>query len=412
MLQTATDEAVMTDEDFITLNTYISTDPAKESSYYRGKTWIRHPDATLSESTLNRGRTDTDHRYVPGDAHVLLKEGKPVLQVVLHGINEEEAYTDISVAEYSLEDTPGDEGYMQLIALHKDVVPFRVNYGIRLFEDDGHVYLYGTFVSGSRGYTWPVVARSTTLDLLDAWEYYIVNDEAVGQWQRAVPSIEEIEQSAIAGSDRTEAPNIFRYEDAYYMVALNAPGGMLSLWQGPTPWGPFSKKKNLITMPSEEKVTKHLFLHPQLSRMGEIVCSYTMSPTDITIWTKKSDGSFLETVVTGNDRCYNAWGSANLNLPHFRRIFNWQTLYGIDSREPLADAGLASYDEMLSGIIPAEDLSRFDLTSASRWQLVTLAGKIIARGEGIPDISPSLPAGAYILTCDTPDGRISKKIIK
>ena len=107
-------------------------------------------------------------------------------------------------------------------------------------------------------------------------------------------------------------------------------------------------------MPAEEKVTRHLFLHPQLSRMGEIVCSYTMTPADISIWTKKSDGSFLETVISGNDRCYNAWGSASLNLPHFRRIFNWQTLYGLDTRTPLADAGLQSYADMVSGIVPAD----------------------------------------------------------
>ncbi|MBR5963258.1 MAG: DUF5005 domain-containing protein [Bacteroidaceae bacterium] len=410
MLQTATDENLLTDEDFITLNEYISTDPAKESSYYRGKTWIRHPDATLSESTINRGRTDTDHRYVPGDAHLLLRGGKPILQVVLHGVDEQNAYTDISIAEYSLDGTPGDEGYMQLIALHKDVVPFRVNYGMRLFEDDGHVYLYGTFTTGNRGYTWPVVARSTTLDLLDAWEYYIVDSNGNAQWQRQVPTMEEILLSAIAGTDRTEAPNIFRYEDSYYMVALNAPGGLLSIRQGPTPWGPFTKKKNLITMPSDEKVTKHLFLHPQLSRMGEIVCSYTMSPAEITIYTKKSDGSFLETVVSGNDRCYNAWGSANLNLPHFRRIFNWQTFYNISSREPLADAGLQSYEDMVNGIVPGELNERFDFGPSTRWQIVTPDGKQVSRGEGVPSTS-SLPAGIYILVAETPAGHMSKKIV-
>jgi len=411
MIQTTADESLLTDEDFITLNAYISTDPAKESSYYRGKTWIRHPDATLSESTLNRGRTDTDHRYLPGDAHVLQKGGKPVLQVVLFGIDEAGVYTDISVAEYALDGTPGDESYMQLISLQKDVVPFRVNYGMRLFEDDGHVYLYGTFTSGSRGYTWPVVARSTTLDLLDTWEYYIVNSETGGQWQRSVPTMEEIEQSAIAGSDRTESPNIFRYEDAYYMLALNAPSGQLAIWQGTSPWGPFSKKKSLYTMPSEEKYVKHLFFHPQLSRMGEIVCSYTMSPVETSIWTKKSDGSFLETVISGNDRCYNAWGSANLNLPHFRRIFNWQTLYGIDSREPLADAGLQSYTDMLNDIA-APSLSGDDWGEAS-WQLMTPDGKLIAHGKGRPDdylrgfVNPV--AGTYILLTDTPSGRTAKK---
>jgi|GEM_PF-1893517 hypothetical protein len=409
MVQTATDEHILTDEDFLTLNTYISTDPAKESSYYRGKTWIRHPDATLTESSLNRGRTDTDHRYLPGDAHVLLKGGKTVLQVVLFGIDEADAYTDISIAEYALAGIPGDGSYMQLISLHKDVVPFRVNYGMRLFEDGGHVYLYGTYTSGSRGYTWPVVARSTTLDLLDAWEYYITNSDGESGWQRAVPTIEEIQQSAIAGNDRTEAPNVFRYDDAYYMVALNAPGGMLSIWQGATPWGPFSKKKNFYTMPSDEKVTRHLFVHPQLSRMGEIVCSYTMTPTDISIWTKKSDGSFLETVVAGNDRCYNAWGSASLNLPHFRRIFNWQTMYAITSNEPLADAGLQSYADMLSGIEPLPSLT--GETSEGSWQLFTPEGKLIFRGEGTPTLSSSLPTGTYILTRETPNGRISKKII-
>jgi hypothetical protein len=300
---------------------------------------------------------------------------------------------------------------MQLISLQKDVVPFRVNYGMRLFEDDGHVYLYGTFTSGSRGYTWPVVARSTTLDLLDTWEYYIVNSETGGQWQRSVPTMEEIEQSAIAGSDRTESPNIFRYEDAYYMLALNAPSGQLAIWQGTSPWGPFSKKKSLYTMPSEEKYVKHLFFHPQLSRMGEIVCSYTMSPVETSIWTKKSDGSFLETVISGNDRCYNAWGSANLNLPHFRRIFNWQTLYGIDSREPLADAGLQSYTDMLNDIA-APSLSGDDWGEAS-WQLMTPDGKLIAHGKGRPDdylrgfVNPV--AGTYILLTDTPSGRTAKK---
>lgn len=358
MVQTVADESLLTADDFFTLNALISTDPAKESSYYRGKTWIRHPDATLSESTLNRGRTDTDHRFVPGDAHVLLKGGRAVLQVVLFGIDETGAYTDISIAEYALDGTPADEGYMQLIRLHHDVVPFLANYGLRLLEDGGHVYLYGTFTKGNRGYTWPVVARSTTLDLLDPWEYYVVPDgETAGHWQSTIPTMDEIELSAIAGSDRTEAPNVFRYDDAYYMVALNAPSGLLSIWQGATPWGPFAKKKNLITMPADEKVVRHLFVHPQLSRMGEIVCSYTMSPTDITIWTKKSDGSFLETVVTGNNRCYNAWGSANLNLPHFRRIFNWQALYGLDTRTPLADAGLQSYADMVSGIVIEDNLS-------------------------------------------------------
>lgn len=411
MIQTETDEALLTDRDFITLNEYIATDPAKESNYYRGKTWIRHPDATLGESVLNRGRNDTDHRYVPGDAHIVLRGGKTILQVILHGVDEEDNYTDVSLAEYSLDGTPQDEGYMQLIALQKDIVPFRVNYGIRLLEDEGHVYLYGTFTTGNRGYTWPVVARSTTPDLRSVWEYYIINTEGEGRWQAAVPTQEEIERSAIAGSDRTEAPNVFRYEDKYYMVALNAPNGIIYIWQGDTPWGPFGKRKSILTMSSDEKVTKHLFLHPQLSRAGEIVCSYTMTPTDISVWGKKSDGSYFETIVSGNDRCYNAWGSANLNIPHFRRIFNWQEIYNISSREPLADAGLICYDQMVSGIEPIwDDRDSLGNSANSQWTILSLNGKHVRSGKGTPHTS-SLPAGTYILVTDTPQGRIAKKII-
>ena len=408
MIQTATDEHILTDDDFLTLNPYISTDPAKESSYYRGKTWIRHPDATLSESTLNRGRTDTDHRYLPGDAHVLLKGGRTVLQVVLFGIDEAGDYTDISIAEYALDGTPGDEGYMQLVTLHKDVVPFRVGYGMRLLEDGGHVYLYGTYTAGNRGYTWPVVARTATLDLLDAWEYYVTDADGVGRWQRAVPTIDEIQQSAIAGTDRVEAPNVFRYGDAYYMLTLNGPSGMLSLWQSATPWGPFGKKKNIIAMPADEKATSNLFVHPQLSRMGEIVFSYTMSPVDVTIWTKKSDGSYLETLVSGSDRCYNAWGSASLNVPHFRRLFGWQTLYSLTPGEPLADAGLLSYADMLSGIVSPTSGSN---SADAPWQLITPDGILIQSGRGTPVLPQSLPTGIYILTRDMPDGRKSEKIL-
>lgn len=369
MIQTATDEATMSEADFLTLNEYISTDPSKETSYYRGKTWLRHPDAKLGTSSINRGRNDTDHRYLPGDAHVVQHDGQPVLQVVMHGVDEAGAYTDISVAEYSLQGEPGDATYMQFIRLVRNVAPFTANFGQRLLEDGEHVYLYGTVTSGSRGYTYPVVARTTWHDLCNEWEYYITDADGVARWQREAPTQEELERSRIAGSDRTESPNVFRYGDAYYMLAINAPNGQLSLWKSSTPWGPFSTKRVLYNMPTAEKNTQNVFVHPQLSRMGEIVFSYTMNPISSVVITKKSDGSYLETTLSTTDRLNNAWGSANLNLPHFRRVFNWQSLYKVENSGPLADAGLESYTTAIEGwlqpdaspLTPSADAPLYDL---------------------------------------------------
>lgn len=426
MVQTATDEATMTDADFLTLNEYIATDPAKESNYYRGKTWLRHPDATLSESTINRGRNDTDHRYIPGDAHVVQRDGQPILQVVMHGVDEAGAYTDISVAEYSLQGTPGDGTYMQLLALHRDVVPFTANYGQRLLEDGQHVYLYGTITTGSRGYTYPVVARTSWLDLCNPWEYYITDEQGVARWQREVPTQEELQRSPIAGSDRTESPNVFRYGDQYYMLALNAPNGQLSLWTSSTPWGPFTGKKVLYTMPTAEKTTRHLFVHPQLSRMGEIVFSYTMTPDASVVITKKSDGTYLETTLTTTDRLGNAWGSANLNLPHFRRLFGWQRLYKMENIGPLTDAGLESYatgasplttsDEVLT--IWTDEQGTVSIAAPQgqpcQWQVVTPEGRLLREGTDTGNFSVTLPdhhPGICIVHASTPTSDAIAKFI-
>lgn len=424
MLQTATDEAVMTDADFLTLNEYIATDPAKETNYYRGKTWLRHPDATLSESTINRGRNDTDHRYLPGDAHVVQRDGQPVLQVVMHGVDEADHYTDLSVAEYSLLGTPGDGTYMQLIALHRDVAPPTANYGQRLLEDGQHVYLYGTVTSGNRGYTYPVVARTIGLDLCNQWEYYITDAEGVARWQSEPPTQEELERSHIVGSDRTEAPNVFRYGDHYYMLAMNAPNGQVSLWKSDTPCGPFTSKKVLYTMPATEKTTRHLFLHPQLSRMGEIVFSYTMTPEASVVITKKSDGSYLETILSTTERLNNAWGSANLNLPHFRRVYGWQRLYKVDNIGPLADAGLESYATGMDTPADTPGLRlmlspELDIVSIEapedeniHWQVMNLQGQMLREGTAVGSTALTrLPKGICIVRARTANAEASAKFV-
>ena len=111
--------------------------------------------------------------------------------------------------------------------------------------------------------------------------------------------------------------------------------------------------------------------------------------------------------MSGEDRCYNAWGSANLNIPHFRRIFNWQAIYNISSREPLADAGLISYKEMKTGV---EHVFSDSYSQTSEWKIFSLDGKLLHAGTGTPNVT-TLSAGIYILIADTPQGRISKKII-
>ena len=116
--------------DFVVLNEYCSTDPNDREHYYKGKTWLRHPRAkALSQQQIDAGETDSDHFYWPGDATVIKRDGKPVLQVLWGSIFGNMERDETALTEYSLEGEPGDEGYMKLTALYPNVVDYVTSYG-------------------------------------------------------------------------------------------------------------------------------------------------------------------------------------------------------------------------------------------------------------------------------------------
>lgn len=426
-------------EEFVTLNEYVTTDRTTPKKLFMGKTWMRHPDATaVNDYNLGNGKIDTDHWYHPGDAHVVNRNGKAVLQVIFFGYSAEQATepNEIALAEYALDGTPGDGQYMQLIAFRPHHVPFRANYGQRILEDGEHVYLYGTTQATTLLNTGatviqpaPVVARTTWLDLGNPWEYYIAGDDGTMHWQTEVPTVEQVRRSAIAGANSLETPNVFRYDSLYYMVSLTEVNGVLAMYHADTPWGPFSSKKQLCRFPTDQKDCCDVFVHPQLSRMGELVVSYNSVPESIVLISPTYDGKAFEKTVAGPDRLYNGWGSANLNVPHFVRIFDWQNVYKVEDTGALTDAGLESFATAIDGpvadaaptfsVYPTVATSTISIDAphdcAYDWSISTLQGIVMLSGNAMGsttlDVS-SLPEGIGIVTVQTQGQQWSTKIIK
>ena len=96
---------------------------------------------------------------------------------------------------------------------------------------------------------------------------------------------------------------------------------------------------------SSEKVACEVAVHPHLSRIGELVLSYSIDSEPITVYTAEEAGApIIETYLTTDQRNRYGWGSANLTVPHFLRIFNWQSLLGAENIGPITDAGLEMWD--------------------------------------------------------------------
>ena len=114
-------------------------------------------------------------------------------------------------------------------------------------------------------------------------------------------------------------------------------GGDITIKQAEHPWGPFTKNYALFRIPSNQAVTYGAFVHPQLSRTGEIVVSYNMNPNDLTEYSLNADGTLKESVHNGFARNFNDRESADLYQSHFIRIFNWQKLYGVPDIGPIED---------------------------------------------------------------------------
>ena len=333
--------------DFIVLNELCSTDPNDREHYYKGKTWLRHPNAkALTQKEIDAGSTDSDRFYWPGDATVIWREGKPILQVLWGSIFGNMNRDETALSEYSLEGTPGDGEYMKLIRLIPNVVEYCGGYGSGIIEaPDGHTYLYGTTGTGGLGSV-PIVARAATHDLTSQWEYWIADADGNFAWQTEIPSEAEIMRSDISHGEWVTEPSMMAYGDYYYMVSQDGLNGNIYIYQAKDPWGPFTNRKCLYNVPDEHAATYNTFVHPQLSRTGELVISYNMNAVTLVTYHKNSKGEIVEDNSDGFWRNFNAWESADLYQPHFIRVFGWQELFGQPDLGPVTDAGIIEYEKM------------------------------------------------------------------
>ena len=332
--------------DFYVLNEVCSTDPNDRNLYMKGKTWLRHPNTAFTDEQINNGANENDRFYWPGDATVIKRDGKPVLQVLWGSIHGNMERDETTLTEYSLDGQPGDPGYMKLTALHQNVVPYSTSYGSGLLEDqDGHTYLYGSVSSGFIG-SWLIVARTETHDLTSKWTYYIQDENGNWNWQEQIPTEDEMRRSQISSKEWVTEPSVFKYGDHYYMCTQIMTNSPVYIMRADHPWGPFTEQKKLYDVPSTHNDTYNCFVHPQLSRMGELVISYNMNPADATTISVGEDGKAVENVQNGFWRNFNAWGSSDLYQPHFIRVFNWQKLYGETYDGPLKDNGIEVYNTM------------------------------------------------------------------
>ncbi|MBQ8046844.1 MAG: DUF5005 domain-containing protein [Prevotella sp.] len=332
------------EDDFLTLNEYAGTSIANLKTYYKGKEWIAHPRTSLTEDRVNEGEIAQDFFFRPDDATLLKRAGKPVVQVILGGYSGEEGRNETAIAEFSLEGTTGEEGYMQLTDMVRYAVPYVTDFGYQMLEDDGHVYLYGRIKSTSNfGGSYPVVARSASLDLRSPWEYYVKDADGSFKWQREVPSVEQLRTSGIVSSTRLTYYSVFRYGGKYYMCYQDTNYNTIWIASSDTPYGPFSSRKRLFNIESAQQNATRVTVHPQLSRMGELVISYNVDPVDITVVSKGTDDMAIETLIEGDERNFYDWVSADLDQTHFLRVFNWQTLFNVENVGPIEDAGMEAY---------------------------------------------------------------------
>lgn len=321
--------------DFYQLGEYVSLDPNDRGRYGKLKTWLRHPQASLTDEQINNGETDSNLLYWESDGTVIMRDGKPIMQLMWGAVDNTMAGRGRALTEYSLEGKPGDEGYMKLLTHYTDAeLPNKMN-GFVMESADGYTYVYGNCSNGLGGY--PTVARVKDHDLLGHWQYYTATaDSDIFDWREDLDETLPIEKRRIS-NDWAINYGVFKYGDYYYMVGMGITGGDITIMQGEHPWGPFSKQYGLFRIPSEHSVTYGAFVHPQLSRTGEIVISYNMNPADITRYSLNADGTLKEETQNGFARNFNDRESADLYQSHFLRIFNWQSLYGVENIGPIED---------------------------------------------------------------------------
>lgn len=417
------------EDDFVTLNELVSTSQNNPMYYYKGKDWVRHPDATLPQSDIDLGKIDDLHYLRPEDGTVVMSGGTTRLQQIFSSYNASGERDGMYVVEFGLQGDPREKGY--LMEQRKARLPYVADFGHAILEDGGHNYLYATVKTTGITSTYiAVCARTQGRSLLSRWEYYVRDATGTYNWQTSFPTAEELSRSRISGVTKVYGPSVFKYGDRYFMVSQAGVNGGIQISMGENPWGPFTIQRRLYNIMTDEWSADHVWLHPQLSRMGELVVSYVTEPDGITIYTKDSDGSAVTTVLTSEERNRYGWGSASLNQPHFLRIFNWQKLFAVDDIGPIEDAGIAEWnvEDAIANVSSSESVCRIYPTCVStsfsidapvgapyRWTVTAMDGGMMSSGSAdgntIVDVT-ALPKGVYVVTAEAMSGTTTSRIIK
>ena len=426
-------------DDFITLNDYAGTSLADLSTYYKGTTWMRHADARLSQEDISKGLIDDDVWYWPMDATVVCQSGLPVLQVIMSVQNADGERTAYDLVEFLVEGKPGDANYMKLLRITADIAPQWLLMGTSMIETADRIYVYGCIDDDNptKG-PYAVVARTATRDLRSPWEYYVKDADGNWSWQQGEPQPEQLMASNITSSSTIEHPSVYKYGDKYYLCSLDKQNGAIYMFQADDPWGPFSTRKKVYTLPDEHHNTSRVIVHPQLSRMGELVLSYNMYPAETVIIGRANNGNATETLIAGPQRNFDRWESADLNQMHFLRIFNWQAMYNVDTAGPITDTGTYTYTTAIQRPLLQETdkenpirltynalqqtvtIGYTDTGSAAdtqplHWQIATLTGSLMQQGDGSTRGTVStatLPHGAYIFSLQRGSHTATLKFVK
>jgi len=409
--------------DFVSLNEYITTDKNYPATYYMAYDWLRHPNAILKQEYLQMGLADDKHILHPLDGTLLRTGGELHAQILFLSYSDGQKADGLYLAEYAIAGEPHQKGYVQLLGMQR--LPYVVDFGRAILEDGAHNYLYGLVQTSETGYDL-VVARTQTRSLLSTWDYYVVNKNGDREWQTELPTVDDLKKSKINGVTKVCSPSVFKYGDKYFLVSQPSRGGQIQISRGDNPWGPFKAHVRLYMPSSNEKVTCEAAVHPHLSRIGELVLSYSIDSEPITVYTAKEAGApIVETHLTTDQRNRYGWGSANLAVPHFLRIFNWQSLLGVENIGPLTDAGLEPWDT--DGILEASRKAAFhvyptvmkdvlNIETASNeplsWSICSAGGKVVMQGDVCSHRQVCvghLPNGIYMVNVK---GMTTTKVVK
>ena len=315
-----------TDKDLVWLADYVNwTNPSKDR-YFHCRTHLRHPQGEKTLAEIHAGDIDQGKVYWSGDG--VIYDGK--LQMVWIGVESAELRNlGTALATYSLDGTvptgryldtlpdykPRQGDYLYMEGVTHGVNENVVSYGSTICDDasDGHLYLYGV-----NGFD-VLVARTATMSLYSAWQYYVQKEEGQWTWQDAYPDEEAMKRSNIMASTDygCHLPWVFRKGDWYYMTS-QAPifSTDVYIYRSRTPYGPFGDRRLLFRLPDHlDKIGPQKYhwlymvnLHPALSRQGELVFSTNSDPDDF--WWNFNDP-----------------GSADYYRPFFYRVFNWEQVY-------------------------------------------------------------------------------------